>query len=133
MVFSCSKREHEDFVDRIHWLRRESIPRFISTRADTINWYASAGAAAIHLAILMGAAVIVLLGFDGKRGQKDEANWHPNLKNPEYPDNRITRHREGFELLAKHLSEYRGRTKVLNAGPDSELDMFQKVDLGDIL
>lgn len=51
-------------------------------RSDGIGWNGNTGAAAINLAILLGARRIYLLGFDMQRID-DKANWHKDNIRPD--------------------------------------------------
>lgn len=110
------------------WVDRRPKGLFPSHR---IAWNWSTGAAAINLALLLGAVQIVLLGYDMKKGPKGEKNWHPNnVSSGETPFNRF---REGFQCVVEKLHQMFPGVEVLNAGPDSALECFCKVQLKDVL
>lgn len=84
------------------------------------------GSSAINLAYLMGARVIVLMGFDMRGG-----NWHQDHKAPPLPNAHRDRFIPALERMAPEL-EAEG-VLVINTNPDSALRCFPFADLGDLL
>jgi len=97
-----------------------------------LPWYLNSGTTAIGLAAMLGAETIVLLGFDMKLGPEGESNWHPNNLNTS-----TDRTYKGFvhqtELLALDLGKSFPDVQVINAGPDSDLEVFPKMTLEEVL
>ena len=134
------REEHHLFIsmasqnphcESVSWMRRE--PEGLTTRdSGKIGWNKSTGAGAINLALILGAKRIVLLGFDMKMGKDHQANWHSNEVNQPIPSDYI-KFSTGMELIAMQLSDKYPNIEILNAGPDSALDCFEKVNLEEIL
>lgn len=99
---------------------------------DKIGWNVNTGASAINLAYLFGVSRVVLLGFDMQLGAEGESNWHPNAKDKPNPKNYL-KFLMWFEFLKKGLDEKAPELEVLNATPNSKLDLFPRVKLEDVL
>jgi len=98
---------------------------------NALGWGGNTGCAAVNLALILGAKRVVLLGFDMKlKGFK--ANWHPNHLNKPNPD-AYQRFKRGFEAIKKDLPKVFPGSEIVNAGPDSDLNLFPEVDLEEIL
>ena len=121
-------------------LRLQRKPRGIFRGKHYVGWYGNTGASAINLAILLGAKRIVLLGYDMKVASAGEGNWHDNLKNPITKDNMI----EGVERMERFKKKFREMRRdldsvadldveILNATPESELEVFPMVDFKDVI
>lgn len=84
----------------------------------------NSGIHAILLARQLGAETVVLLGFDNKRG-----HWHDGTPLAHHR----TIHGDIYERYAEHHRRLAAVVdfKVLNAGPDSELDAWPIIALGD--
>ncbi len=89
----------------------------------------NSGYAATHLAIHLGAARVVLCGFD-MRAVNDRAHWFGDhaWRGP---------HRQDYSLFLYHFrnaaKEFSSRAQVLNATPGSALKCFPFVDLKEAL
>lgn len=105
--------------------------RGLAIERDELAWNCNTGAAAINLALHLGAKKIVLLGFDMKLGEKGNANWHVNLKDKPNP-NSYVRFQRFYPQLAKGLTRF-PEVQVLNANPDSGLTVFPKVRIDDVI
>ena len=87
---------------------------------------------AINLAMLLGSTRIILLGYDHKIGKEGQGNWHVN--NIDGPKESVFfKFRNGFKIIKTELDTEFPMVEVLNAGPDSDLDVFEKIDLKDVL
>lgn len=92
---------------------------------------------AIPAALWMGFEELVLLGADYSL---DNYRWFYNSedeKRPKSPDNFRTQemlmaHRK-FSKLKNYLTTYRPEVKIINCSPLSDLDMFEKRQLADVL
>ncbi len=84
------------------------------------------GSSAINLAYLMGARVIVLLGFDMRPG-----NWHDKHRLPTLPGWHRDRFIPAIERMAPQLAA--DGCLVLNATKGSALRCFPSVDLQELL
>lgn len=137
--FAADPSEVDSYAKRrVRWLKRNCTPNVLETRTQRIGWYGHTGASAINLAIQFGAKRIVLLGFDMKM-KKDKGNWHTNRKNfsgmkdGQGPRPALyKRFTKGLVLLKAHVDAF-GGIEILNAGPDSALEIWPKVELKEVL
>jgi hypothetical protein len=89
----------------------------------------NSGYQAINLAVHLGAAKIVLLGFDCWRGPSGEQNWfgkHPNHVDSPYP-----LFLQAFATLAEPLAD--AGVSVVNASRFTVLTAFPRVELQEAL
>lgn len=110
----------------ISWLW--SIPRkTYGLGINTLGWNGNTGAAAVNLAILLGAKNIFLLGFDMKLSKDGKANWHENKVNK--PDAYVyNKFIQGFLQLKKDLVLFPD-VNVFNVTDDSDLNTFPKIGI----
>jgi len=95
------------------WLYRMNRVRDgLQESGTSLAWNYSTGAAAINLAVRLGAARIFLLGFDmACTGGK--SHWHKHRSKP--TDNvSFVRFQKGFKCLAASLASLRPDVQVLN-------------------
>lgn len=108
------------------WLA--SMARNLTTMtADGYSLYqgygGNSGSAAIHLALLLGAKRVLLLGFDGKLGADGKSNWHERTL--ERPNAAVyTKFEEAFDYIAANFKRVFPGTEVLNCNPDSAYRQF---------
>lgn len=96
----------------------------LSRRLDALAWNTHTGSLCINLAYLMGAAEIVLLGFD-MQADAPESNWHYN---PRPASNDATAlHLKGTQMLADCLHTWAPDLRVY-ATNSSALTCWPKVD-----
>jgi hypothetical protein len=127
---NCPQLNSKD-VPWINVLRRDV--RGLSTAADTLAWNGNSGAAAINLALLLGAAKIYLLGFDMKpmpieedNEQKEAHNWHKEY--PTIPSKEVYGlFKEQFQYVKRDWTEKFSHVPIINVTDDSALDIFPKV------
>jgi len=92
---------------------------------NALAWNTNTGAAAINLALILGAKRVILLGFD-MHLSNGRQNWHENLLNA--PDKAVyKKFIEGFERLAKDLDRVFPGREIINVTDDSSLDYFPKI------
>jgi hypothetical protein len=102
----------------------------ISSNPSVVYWNKSSGASAINLAYLLGASKIVLLGFDMKmRG--DRHNWHSNHKNTPQPAVYKNVFLKPFEQVA--IDAHLRKIKIINATNDTDLTVFQRMPLKEVV
>lgn len=105
-------------------LRMPRIPDGLM--GNGLGWNHSSGAAAIHLALLMGAKRVLLLGYDGLPPPGKPNNWHAD--GPSYTPSRAAevyrQFTSGFQRMARDLPLLFPRTAVINLNPDSMLRVF---------
>lgn len=81
-------------------LHMQALGTGLSTRDDALAWNTHTGSLAVNLAFLMGAAKIVLLGYD-MQSVDGQTNWHFNPWPPS--DDATTNHIRGTIVLADAL------------------------------
>ena len=98
-----------------------------STKDGMLGWNSNSGAAALNLALLFGAKVVVLLGFDMKISLEDgTANWHPNeCALPK--ESSYKKFMNAFERIHSSLKSDFPGVKVINANLDSAMNLFPKM------
>lgn len=99
----------------------------LSMNQRCLAWNFNTGAAAINLAVLLGAARVVLLGFDMKLGKGRRSNWHHNLKDK--PNAEVyPKFLKWFRQLHKEWQAKCPEVAIVNATPGSALKLFPMVD-----
>ncbi len=89
----------------------------------------NSGYQAINLAYHLGAAKIILLGYDLQIGPGQRSHWfgdHPNKQRPP-----LRHMRQFFPSLAKGLRDV--GVEVINCSPQTALDCFERRPLADTL
>jgi hypothetical protein len=111
-------------------LRRDEARFGLSVEQDTCCWNRGCGGAAINIAYLLGAARIVLVGFD-MRVVKGEHNWHDHHKNTE----RDKIYQNSMMPFLKPMSDAMKVTglQIVNATPGSAMDIFTVMSLEEVL
>jgi len=99
----------------------------ISDDPTKVAWNLNSGFAALNLALLGGAKKIVLLGFDMCKAEDGESNWYENIRY--VCDNTYSAFLSRQETMAKEIKEKFPEVEILNANPESKLDVFKKVTL----
>jgi hypothetical protein len=101
-------------------------------RRNKISWNRNSGGSAINVAYWLGSRKIVLLGFDMRKNEKGEKNFHNEYlakENQGYNPFKI--YLECFEKIqedAKILG-----VEILNATPNSAIKEFPMIDLDEFL
>jgi len=126
-VFSCVMSSR---VDK-KWPGVEHLAscgrRWSSSLAEGVGWFSNSGLAALHLADLLGADPIYLLGFDLHEKDGRTVNWH-DLYETHGSDRIYRKFKSEFEGHAKNV-----RARVVNLNPDSALTCFEKMPLSDVV
>lgn len=108
-----------------------------SSKPGYISWNHNSGAAAMNVAVHMGAKRLFLLGFDMNTDDKRNLHWHSV-----YADVYHTRRRQEKSLpYHKHLPNFpfvandaeRLGIEIINVSPDSSLEQFPKMNLEEAL
>jgi hypothetical protein len=61
-----------------------SMPReHDGLHANALGWNTNTGMSAINLALIFGAKVVYLLGFDMSLSENGKSNWHDDVINPQ--------------------------------------------------
>lgn len=92
---------------------------------ETIHYGSNSGFQGVNLALLLGASVVILVGFDMRGSHFFGAHKQP-LRNTSSYANFI----RAFDLAAKKLPSDR---RIINATPGSALGCFPRMDLHDAL
>lgn len=104
----------------------------LTDKPHLLVWNKNSGAAAINLAVHTGAKKIVLLGFDMNLKFGGQ-HWHGSYS--QRAEDRVkrtfARHMDKFSQIAKDAGKL--GVKILNANPGSEIDVFEKVHIKDVL
>lgn len=116
----------------VPWLLTlKRLVRGLSTDPQTLGWNSNSGAAAINLALLMGASRVFLLGFDNT-DQNGDNNWHDKSVFDFHPSVHA-KHREGLELVAEQAAEKFPEADIYNLNEESGLACFEKRPLDEFL
>ena len=133
LIVSCNPELNG--LPYLHCMARR--PRGFSIRPFEVAWNCNTGSASINLAYHLGAKRAVLLGFDMRFSNDGENNWHYNLKDPDQKTTYPGIHKKFQDHFIYMERERKAKVgdsfEVLNATPGSELDVFPKVKLEDIL
>jgi len=143
LIITTCPWDYLKHLDRVKVMRRNAR-RGLQTRTnDELCWGKNSGAAAVNLALLLGASKIVLLGFDMKvdmeNGKHEGHNWHDSHKRwrQKAPEDKIyvktfiptfIRIRADLERFNNNGSKR--KLEILNATPGSALEAFPMVELG---
>ena len=101
----------------------------LETNPYRICWNRSSGAAAINVALHLGAKQIILLGYDMRRvGERKNWKEHPRENTNPNPYSYML---VGFSQIAREIKKF--KCDIINATPDSAIDVFQKRELKEIL
>jgi len=93
---------------------------------DALGWNSNTGAAAVNLALLLGAKRIFLLGFDMHLSNNKRANWHQNrLDKPN--ENIYPKFLRGFKKLAVDWKKKFPDAEIINVTDNSSLDLFPEI------
>lgn len=115
----------------VPWLLQMRRIRDGLHEANILGWNYSTGAAAVNLALSLGAFRIFLLGYDlgslpGENG-KPASHWHDAHPVPPREES-YRRFQRGFHTLAASLKRY-PQVSVFNVTDgSSKLDVFSKID-----
>lgn len=121
-------------VKFIHRDRNHSVG--ISKKKGFVSWNGNSGAAAINLAVHLGAKRIYLLGFDMKVGVNKRQHWHSHYnsgkKGPRDPRKLpFHRHLKGFPMIAKEAKKQ--GIEIINVSPNSAIKSFKRVSLNEVI
>jgi hypothetical protein len=106
----------------ILWMQR----RPVGLHHDALGYNANTGAAAINVAILLGATTIYLLGFDMHLDPQRRPNWHDHQIDK--PSEEVyVRMLAAFGHVSKDLRQKFPGYTVINVTDDSDLQIFSKV------
>ena len=119
--------------DAVHLLRNKTFPNHslgLSLDPRALVTGRNSGFQALNLAILAGAKLVILLGFDGQRSAEGKDHFHGGHPQPTPP--------AAYPLYRQAMSAAENAIKaagvmVLNCSPGSAIDSFPKVALKEAL
>jgi hypothetical protein len=121
-VVSCAPTLEQ--VSLAWLLKMARVRDGLQEKGPVLAWNYSTGAAAINLAVRLGAAHIYLLGFDLCRTPEGQSHWHAHRNKPT-ADVAFVRFQKGFKCLSKSLGSIRPDVWVYNVtNGTSKLDVF---------
>ena len=117
----------KDITDSEVHILRNAGAWGISTKPDALITGRNSGYQALNMAILAGAAKVVLLGYDGREpGPGEATHWfgdHPRVEPTSV-------YREYRQAMARGAAEIAAAgVEVINCSPGSAIDTFRKLDL----
>lgn len=112
----------------LHWLFQLDRVKSGLSKGPALGWNYSTGAAAVNLAIQLGAKRIFLLGFDMGRSVTDgKTHWHTHqLKRIE--DKAFARHIKGFHAVFFDLWKFPGVEVINVTNGGSLLPLFKRMN-----
>lgn len=134
LVITCHSQFAAD--SQIKYLTTDERVWGISELNDRVCWNWNSGAAAISIAVHTGAKRILLLGFDMKM-VNGWTHWHSEYKLNGIEDTLphiqavFDRHKESWPVIAEDAK--RMGVEILNVTINSEIDVFRKVKLEEVL
>ena len=131
----CTIQTAQPYIidDAVHILRNVAFPDHstgLSRDPGALATGWNSGFQALNAAILAGAAVIPLLGFDGRPNADGKAHWfgdHPAAT----PVGFWPQMRRAFSEAQEAIRA--SGVRVVNCSPGTFLDVFQKVALEDVM
>ena len=127
--FEHYKSDLDSFKGEIVTISPTKHPRVTRLSKPLLNAYGNSGAGAISLAILAGAAKVILLGVDAQYDKK--VHWHGDHPSGLGNARSVNKWPAQFEKVAQHAKD--NNCIVLNASRNTKLKCFEKVQLEDVL
>lgn len=129
-VTCCNRFENRKIPsDGIKYLKKNSSHLHgLTSDPSKVSWNGNSGAAAINLAVHLGAGRIILLGFDMDMSG-GLSHWHPDHNAKKSPP--FHKHLKGFPAITAD-SEKLG-IEIINASPESKIGSLRKVELSEVL
>jgi hypothetical protein len=150
VVYACDRKWWELYADRVHrlcpgepWTINPTAARVyglnvvsslpgggIATRPNTIREGGNSGFQALGLALLFGAARVILLGYDMGADARRRLHWHAD-----HGDGLANPHKGKFAEWCRNFDKLAAQTSVpiVNASRASALGCFPRVDLDEAL
>lgn len=128
MVYSIAPATTRISLPWVHQLTRGGSG--LSSNPEVIGWNHNTGAAALNLALLLGARRVFLLGFD-MVVLKGATHWHnrrPGLTHQSTFDRFLA----GFALLAHQMNKFPGREVFNVTDGTSMLKSFPKISVEEL-
>jgi len=99
---------------------------------NELGWNGNTGCLAINLALVLGASPIYLLGFDMKLSPKGENNWHSNDL-CKARTQIFEKFKRGMATVERWRKKMFPDQKVYNVTDDSDLDVFPKIKIKELI
>ena len=107
----------------VHLLRNGGT-QGLSDDPEALRTGQNSGYQAINIAVLAGAAGIVLIGYDGKVAADGRTHWFGD-----HPEREVPFAYELYRKALRQLPPLLKDVRVINCSPDSAVDAFEKMDL----
>lgn len=135
-VTSCDRfaNKPKEKSEGIKYLGRDKNHKNgISSDKSKVSWNNNSGAAAINLAVHFGVKRIILLGFDMCLDKGKVSHWHGNHAKPgeRIKPPPFKRHLVGFPMIAQDAKNM--GVKIINASPNSAINVFSKANVKELL
>lgn len=137
VVTNCPKLEGK-VGGRIKLCQRKD---FDLGSGDSLGWFYNTGCMAVNLAVSLGSTEIILLGIDMKM-EEHASHWYKNTPTKkelkikssvdEYFSNKYAQFIKWWKRLKEELDRKRPDVKIINANPESGLNIYPKCNLSDI-
>lgn len=131
IVYSICPDNERLNIPWLHQLYRG--PKGLSVKAPVIGWNCNSGAAAVNLALLLGAKRVFLLGFDMQANPDSlVTHWHNHRSGPT-PQQSYNRFMRGFKLMAAQLPAKFPGAEIINVTDGtSRMETFRKIGFKDL-
>ncbi len=126
---ACPSLQNQEMITKAYG--RSVRKQGIEVDSNLVSWNGSSGGCVLNLAYHLGARKVILLGYDMKRSSTCEHNWHDWHRIINQENNPYARFKRSFTALNTDLT--RLGVEVINATPDSDLDVFNKKSLSDCI
>jgi hypothetical protein len=114
------------------WLLQMNRDKHGLFEGNVLGWNFSTGAAAVNLAVTLGAKRIFLLGYDMGKRKDGKSHWH-NHRHKMIPDASYARFIQGFCRVYEALKK-RPAVQVLNVTDgSSQLPFFDRIDFSSFM
>lgn len=127
LVVSCSPRLVHS---KCPWLLTMERHEKVGLGKTKLGWHGNTGAAAINLALILGAKRVFLLGFDMRMGEGHKPNWH-DLRYEKGKPEVYNRFVHEMRHIPRTLPETFPGCEIINVTDDSELNLFPKVSIAE--
>lgn len=131
LVVSFSRAAKRENPDKIHRVIGETRNRFRNLGATSIRQGRSSGQSAIALAVALGAATVVLLGFDMKPDEAGRTHEHDDYDRPTHPTIFANEFLPAFQGWNQQALD--AGVRILNATVGSAITEFPLVNLKEFL
>lgn len=125
-VVTCHPNLQHTDIPWLYTIPRQ--PRGLHTEA--LGWNGNTGAAAINLALIMGAATVCLLGFDLCKADDGRTHWH-DRKIEEPKQGVYQKWLENYHWIERDLPLRFPKSRIVNIEGYSNVPNFPTIPLGE--